>query len=468
MTLNGMPIQFLNGTDTTDNNIYQQYYDVLSGVDFNNCLDGTDDADNALFKHLTKTRNIIAARPDLVRNQNPETALQMVDYAIKYWHTPQRDKALDILEHQENMLMGLGAIYYDFEEGEALEGFWKKVNNARKKVGAKVKNAAKKVGAGVKKAAQKTWQAVKRFNPLSVTIRAGILAAFTMNMGQFATKSYPAIMPGFAPDVTAKSKQAYAQIKKIFVDQLGGKESKLQKAIKKGYKRKWTKKIPTTEAEFKAELNANAAEVKQIEKEEGVNGLGAEPVTTTAAATAAATATPFLVKIGQIITRIFGAADKVKKGAEKVKTGVQVMDAGFQAAEQMKQLINQNQNATQQQPSQPAQQAIEQTTETNINEKPKEMNDTNPTLMSRVKKYAPLAIGAIAVGTAVYFITRKKKTTTRRGVSGIDGIDGLDGLDGTRRRRTTARKTTTRKRTTTARKKLATGRTSNARRVRTR
>jgi len=413
MNLNGMPIQFLNGIET-DNSIDQQYQDVLNGTDFDNYLNGLGSADDAMFQHLTKTRNVVAAKPHLVTNQNPSTALQMLDYATKYWHTPHREKALDILEKKEQTLMGLGTISYDFEDGEVLEGFWSKVKKGFKKVG----------------------HAIKRFNPLSVAARAGFLTAFRLNMGQFATKSYPAITSGFPPDVTAKSKEAYDKIKKLFVDKLGGKEKNLQKAIRSGYKRKWTKKIPQTEADFSAELNANESEIKKIEKEDGVSGLGVEPVTAAAAGASTAAAAPFLAKVAKIFSKGVTKAVAIKQNVETIKKGVDDLKTTFKNT-----------------PT--------ETEETNITNKP--MNDTNPTFMSKVKRYAPLAIGAIALGVGVYFFTRKKKeATTRRGVSGINGIDGLEGV---RKQRTTKRKRTT----TTARKpKLTSGRESNARRVRTR
>lgn len=460
MSALGMPIQFLNGT--TDD-ITQQYYDVLSGVDFDGNLDGVEDEDRAIKRHLIKTRNVIAARPHLVRNQNPATAVKMIDYALKYWDTPQRDKAIEILAQKERTLIGLGAISYDFEDGEEIMGLFgflgsrkKRRQERRKKRREKIRNFGNQLKSGI-----------KRFNPLFVTIRGGILAAFKMNMGQFATKSYPAVMPsGFAPDVVNKSKEAYAKIKKLFVNQLGGKEKNLQKAIKSGYKRKWTKKIPQTEADFKAELDANKEAVKQAEQEDAVSGLGAAVAAGTAAA--AATAAPFLVKIAQIFSKGAVVADKAiqaKKQVDEAKKSIQDVRKAFKNPSTEQQSQEQQPQQQVAPPSQSAsQEEVKETTETkNINNKP--MNDTNPTFKAKLKKYAPVIIGATALGTAVYFFTRKKKTTRR----GVSGLDGLDGLDGTRKRRTTARKTTTRKRTTTtARKKLASGRSSNARRVRTR
>lgn len=473
--LNGMPIQFLNGieggTQGTIEDIDLQYQDVLSGVDLLNGIEGIEGFgnpymqplskanyasagtkspismsaskgmvnDTAMFDYLVKTRNVIAAKPYLVKNQDPKTAVKMLDYAIQYWHTPQKDIALDILEKEEQKLMGLGAIQYPVENGEPLEGFFSKVKKA-------VSKAVQKTHAAIKNTVQKVVNAIKRFNPISITIRAGILAAMNMNMGQMSTRLYPAINPaGFSLDVIRASNEAYDKIKNLFVGKFSGKESNMQKAIRKGYGRKWTKRPPQNEEEVKQSFMENANEVadnhenetKEEQAATTMSGLG-NPLL---AAEAASKAGSIITQILKIITDAFGKVKEVKDKVDEVKSKV----------DEAKSLVNQTKdvfkvdrsgentdtanNVNVPQAYNPASQSaktydeiesryIDQNQKT-MPETTETMNNPNPSFMDKIKKnIIPIGLGVAAVGAAIYFMTRKKK-----------GVNGLNGLDGTRKRR---------------------------------
>lgn len=101
--MDGMPIQYLDGVDAP-----------------------------STLEDLVARRNDIAANPaKYARMQDVSSMLKMYDYAIQYWNTPNRDKALDILEAEEERLTREGAIL----DGVAgLDGkFFKKVKKVAKK-----------------------------------------------------------------------------------------------------------------------------------------------------------------------------------------------------------------------------------------------------------------------------------------------------------------------------------------------
>lgn len=108
--LSGIPIQFLNGIDRED---AIELVDVIIGNDLKG-FDGLGspvEQNEALFRYLVKTRNLIANNPDLVKGyQNPEQAMRMFNYAIRYWNTDKRDEALQRLVQTEQKLILRGEI----------------------------------------------------------------------------------------------------------------------------------------------------------------------------------------------------------------------------------------------------------------------------------------------------------------------------------------------------------------------
>ena len=105
---------------------------------------------------------------------------------------------------------------------------------------------AKKVG----KVAKKVIRAILLYNPITLLIKAGLLIAFRLNMFKMASRSYAgsyteeefavfAEKNGIEVSNYSKFKEAYEKIRKIFT-KIGGKESKLLEALKKGSSRKWS------------------------------------------------------------------------------------------------------------------------------------------------------------------------------------------------------------------------------------
>ncbi|MGZ4037250.1 MAG: hypothetical protein ACXVPQ_05435, partial [Bacteroidia bacterium] len=198
--------------------------------------------------HLLRTRRIVAQRPDLISDtEHPQSFLGMVDYALKYWDTPQRDNALGVLESEENRLNeleGLGDAPEGFEGVDLFYGLgdnqeYNVLGRARRqrKFFAKIRQAAKKVGQGIKKVAK----ALIRFNPLTATIRAAVLLALKVNLFKSASKlkwgyltEQEAQAHGFDMDEWRKVKTRLAKAENMFVNTLQGKAENFKKAILTG------------------------------------------------------------------------------------------------------------------------------------------------------------------------------------------------------------------------------------------
>lgn len=103
------------------------YY--LSGIQSN----FGDVADNTL-EYLINSRNAIAANPNAYTHiASPVMLVEMYDYAIKYWNTPQRDTALAILESKEEELIAKGLIRADGIAGLKDSKFFKRLKEFREK-----------------------------------------------------------------------------------------------------------------------------------------------------------------------------------------------------------------------------------------------------------------------------------------------------------------------------------------------
>lgn len=108
----------------------------------------------------------------------------------------------------------------------------------------------KKVTKQVIKVAKKVIRAILLYNPITLLIKAGLLIAFRLNMFKMASRSYAgsyteeefavfAEKNGIEVSNYSKFKDAYDKIRKIFT-KIGGKESKMLEALKKGSARKWS------------------------------------------------------------------------------------------------------------------------------------------------------------------------------------------------------------------------------------
>jgi hypothetical protein len=106
---------------------------ILSGIDvyylsgiaspFGNLLGNT-------LEYLINSRNAIASNPNAYQHiAEPETLIAMYDYAIKYWNTPDRGKAIEILAQQEEKLIAAGLIRQGGIAGTLSGKFFEKIKN---------------------------------------------------------------------------------------------------------------------------------------------------------------------------------------------------------------------------------------------------------------------------------------------------------------------------------------------------
>jgi hypothetical protein len=161
----------------------------------------------------------------------------MLDYAIKYWNTPKREADLEALSRAEeiqNQKNGLSGIVDSFEEEEELLGRLfrrRKGRGSVKRFFSNIKKKLKNPGRNIKKA-------LIRFNPLTLTARAGFLLAMKLNIKKMGSKLKWAYATqaqcakhGISENQRQRSREALTRVKKLFVGKLYGKSSALQKAI---------------------------------------------------------------------------------------------------------------------------------------------------------------------------------------------------------------------------------------------
>jgi len=224
--------------------------------------------------------------------KNPMEVARMIDYAIRYWNTPQIDYVLGVLENEEQRLIREGVIVYPHadlsgdELGELSLGFFKKVGQAVKKgakavgkattkvvkatvvaptkaavkvtkkvaqatgkaakaAGKGIAKAAKATGKGIATAAKATGKFVVKFNPVSLAARGGMLAAIKVNMFKLADKlqyglytDEQAQAAGLNMEHFRSNQEAYNKAKNLFCKTLRGNENKFRNAISTGIKNK--------------------------------------------------------------------------------------------------------------------------------------------------------------------------------------------------------------------------------------
>ena len=105
----GIPIEILAG-GKPDNDLLK----VIMGEDLKDTINGlgsAEDDDVAMLRHLKRLRNVYVKNPDYIADvQDPKQAVEMLDYAIKYWDTPKRAEAIERLSKIEDELMAKGEI----------------------------------------------------------------------------------------------------------------------------------------------------------------------------------------------------------------------------------------------------------------------------------------------------------------------------------------------------------------------
>lgn len=335
MTMQGMPIQFLNGVGNT-----------AFGEEFNGLGDNLGETDlNGLYNdycrrckmHLINTRNHIATRPRQVSHiYDVKGLLGAYDQLIGAWdNEDNRSAMLDKLSGTEELLLqpafrGLGDIIHgtdnelfglvnaDFEGIGTLEGKKRKAraeatgsSQRRKKSGVftKMKHAnrmAKGKGKGVLKKIARA--AFLKYNPAIIPIRAGFLAAMKINTLRIASRVYwalfseaQAVAAGVSRSFYRKAVKGLEFIKKLFSTRLAGNFDALKKAIITGRAAKVAKKLAK-----KGKLNG-------FDGLMGIDGLG---VVTTATVAAAMT---FLTAVAGFLTKAMGK--KGNEGKEESETG---------------------------------------------------------------------------------------------------------------------------------------------------
>ncbi len=263
----GLPISVLSGVDLAGGQQVQAGHEeliaIVSGVDFDDAINGLGDAEDATYNYLVRTRNFLLRnkenRDKMAHIQNPDQFISMLEQAIKFWNSPQRDKVLAKLESIESKLTQNGLIKYDIDAIEGLAelddhdeeidglngnrglgGFFKSLKRLGRKIGRGIKKVAKKVG----KVAKKVAKAIVRFNPLTIAIRNGLLVGLRLNMFGIAKKLQYAYLPDHLAskyNIDAKKlkdlKKRHGRVRKLFRG-LQGKEKNLKKAILKGAKQK--------------------------------------------------------------------------------------------------------------------------------------------------------------------------------------------------------------------------------------
>ena len=262
MDLNGINIAVLSGVD--DNKSVQSsdliYSNAIMGTSLlgiagTEDLSGGNDAalDAATYQYLLHTRAVAAANPMMLvaaGDKNPAAFLEMLDYAIKHWHTPGRNAALGVLAANEEEMNRLNGYSEDWMQGmdedvlrgdddlfgiDPIEGLgfgFGNLGRAKKEKKPGKKGFFKKVGGAIK-------NHIVRMNPLTIAARNGFLLALKLNIGKMSEKikwgyatPEQARAKGISPVMVQRAKNAISKIEKLFV-KLGGKTDNLRKAVLK-------------------------------------------------------------------------------------------------------------------------------------------------------------------------------------------------------------------------------------------
>ena len=265
---------------------------LLTGRDMEYMVSGANPME-AYKTYLTRTRDVSASRPDLFDSPEEQTAtVAACDAMLRAWGNKALLDAVLTRMEADGSVDGLGGD----EDGplngrlrKRLKKLASKVKKAVKKVGTAVKKAVKAVGKGFKKlgkaiakVAKKVWKFIVRFNPLTLLIRAGILAVCRLNMFKIANKTYPgsldkatALKKGISEEEWKKSNESYGHLKKAYTA-IGGKESKLKKCLEKGCKKKWSGvEYPESKADIEA-AKKTAQKTNDPETQQDVNEAKAE------------------------------------------------------------------------------------------------------------------------------------------------------------------------------------------------
>ncbi|MBS2101290.1 hypothetical protein, partial [Carboxylicivirga linearis] len=424
----GLPISVLSGIDLAGGVQAQANHEdliaIVSGVDFDDAINGLGDAEDATYNYLVRTRNYLLKNRDnkdkMAHVQNPDQFISMLDQAIKFWNTPQRDAVLDKLSDIEEKLAEKGLIKYDSEaiqglaELDELDDEMDGLGRRKRRRGRFFK-AIKRVGKKIGKVAKKVVKAIVRFNPLSIAIRGGLLAALRLNMFGIAKKLQYAYLPddlaskyNIDPAKHAKLKKTHGKVRKLFKG-LQGKESNLRKAILKGAKQK------SSDFSLKG-IDGLLADLRGLEAigelaELGNMGAVATAASVTAASGVLAKIGSWLKPIKNIFTKVKGKFKKTAPATEAVSQFTNQAAPTTEAYAPPTNNVMPPSNSIMPQSGsytpQPIMKSGNYTPQTTT---------TNPTATGKKKlsKGAKVGIGlgvAALVGTGAYLMFRKKDST---------------------------------------------------------
>lgn len=426
----GLPIYALSGIDMAGGRMLTNDHDemmaIVSGIDFEETVNGFGNPDDATLNYLTRTRDFLLKNKDnkdkMSHIQNPDQFISMIDQAIKFWNTPERDKVLDKLADIEEKLAEKGFIKYDSEAIQGLAELDEIIDEIEglgrsKKRKGRFFRAIKSVGKKVGKVAKKVVKAIVKFNPLSIAIRGGLLAALRLNMFGIAKKLQYAYLPdelaskyNIDPQKLADLKKRHAKVRKLFKG-LQGKEDNLRKAILKGAKQK------SPDFSLKG-MEGIIGELQTLESIGALAELGNLGAVATAASVSAASGV--LAKISSWLKPVKNIFSKIKnKVASRSQSAPQTDDAGTQsyAEPTMFQASSPNMSVPASMPasfpSGTTQSYVTQQTPTNMARTP---TTTSP--QKKMGKGAKIGIGigvAALIGTGAYFLFRKKDSKTKPG-----------------------------------------------------
>ena len=429
----GLPISVLSGIDLAGGvqaqNDHEELIAIVSGVDFDDAINGLGDADDATYKYLVRTRDFLLKnkqnKSKMAQIQNPDQFISMIDQAIKFWNTPKRDKVLEKLAEIEDKLTAKGLIKYDSEAIEGLSelddfdaeidglegqrglgGFFKSLKRIGKKVGSGIKKGVKAAG----KVAKKVVKAIVRFNPLTIAIRGGLLAALRLNMFGIAKKLQYAYLPdnlaskySIDPAKLAKLKKTHGKVRKLF-NGLQGKEKNLRNAILKGAKQK------SSDFSLKG-MDGLLSDLQQLQTMGELAELGNLGVVATSASVA--TASGVLAKIGSWLKPIKNIFSKVKDKFKKTAPATQaVSQFTEQQTTDTQAYTPTTDNLVPQSTSYAAQPILKSGNYTAQSTTPATTSsNTSASSNKKMSKGAKVGIGigvAALIGTGAYFLFRKK------------------------------------------------------------
>jgi hypothetical protein len=400
----GLPIYALSGVNSNDNN-HTELMSIVSGVDFDNTIDGLGSAEDATLNYLIRTRNFLMKsktnKNKIAHIQNPEQFISMLNQAIKFWHTPQREQVLEKLANIEEKLASKGFIKYDDNEVKGLGRCCSRFFGSIKKIGQRVGKGIKKAGKKIGSVAKKVLKAVVRYNPLSIAIRGGLLAALRLNMFGISKKLQYAYLPdslaekhGINSNKLKDLKKRHHRVVKLFRG-LQGREKNLRSAILKGAKQK--------NSDFS--LSGTDGLLSELKRLDEIGELGNLGVVATAASIGAAsgvlaTIKKWLKPVGDLFKRVKKKVSKFIPILKKTANDVQ-RNGTRQAVEYKPQSVSTSSSSS------------NHSISTNMPRTP----TSNIPLQKGISKGAKIGIGVVVaglIGTGTYFILKEDDNKVSR------------------------------------------------------